>query len=424
MERPDALLDSSRFTEAIRDPVWKHVWLTPELRDLTASGPFTRLYRIKQLGPTELVYPGASHSRASHSIGVYHLALRLLRVLRERSGLSWTSPEGRASFLAAALLHDLGHFPFTHSLKELPLEAHESLTARAILEEPLRTLIAKTGADPHMAAAIIDESRDGSSEIVFFRSLLSGVLDPDKLDYLNRDAYYCGVPYGIQDTDFILSHVAAERARGIVIDSPAIMSVESVLFSKYLMYRSVYWHKNVRIATAMMKKALYSGLGAGTISPEELYAIDDNGVYELLERIGGDEATLAHAVRNRDIYLTLAEFPLASDANCPLCDLSLRAQAESRLATLFTERTGISVNAPDLVIDIPERISFESDLFVSDEAVPFHQSSTVFSGTIVTKFVSSLRKVRIALRPALAHAMDKDALSSDELAHYLGLRYN
>jgi HD superfamily phosphohydrolase len=98
MERPDALLDSSRFTEAIRDPVWKHVWLTPELRDLTASGPFTRLYRIKQLGPTELVYPGASHSRASHSIGVYHLALRLLRVLRERSGLSWTSPEGRASF--------------------------------------------------------------------------------------------------------------------------------------------------------------------------------------------------------------------------------------------------------------------------------------------------------------------------------------
>ena len=196
------MIELSDFSKPIRDPIWKHIWMNDELYAVTKTDSFMRLYNIKQLGPTELVYPGAGHTRAVHSIGVYNIALKMLNILLKKGADSWVSKEGAMSFLAAALLHDLGHFPFTHSLKELKLKEHEELTGELILKEPLRSVTGKTGAVPEQTAAIITGKGKEDSETVFFQKLLSGVLDPDKLDYLNRDAFYCGVPYGIQDTDF------------------------------------------------------------------------------------------------------------------------------------------------------------------------------------------------------------------------------
>ncbi len=425
------LIDESRFSEPVRDPVWRHIWLTPELRDITRSEPFLRLYRIKQLGPTELVYPGASHSRASHSLGVYHVALRMLRALIARGADSWVTAEGCASFLAAALLHDLGHFPFTHSLKELPLEDHEALTARAMLADPLKSLIAASGANPEMAAAIVCKESIGTSgsstggalaassgEVVFFRKILSGVLDPDKLDYLNRDAYYCGVPYGIQDTDFILSCVMPDQARGIAIDRKAIMSVESVLFSKYLMYRSVYWHPKVRIATAMMKKAIYAALEGKLIEPETLYSQDDAGIYSLLDSLDFPEGALGSDIRSRRFYSIVAERSFEADrpAFAALEDLTARAAAERRIAEFLSLRLAQPVSATEVLIDVPERITFESDLFIRDEGAPFSESSTVFSREVVARFTASLRMVRLAVHPAVAARIDAVPGLKEELA--------
>jgi HD superfamily phosphohydrolase len=250
------------FSEPIRDVLWGHIYLTPELEALTKSAPFMRLTRIMQLGPTFFLYPGATHTRAAHSIGVYHLAKRILIHLASLGADEWMSSEGIQSFLCAALLHDIGHFPYTHSLKELPLTDHEALTGQIIQKEPMKSFVAKTGADPYLAAAIADQDLPCdnalscvSDEVSFYRRLLSGVLDPDKLDYLNRDARNCGVPYGAQDVDFIIGRLHPDKHRGLVIDSRGIPSVESILFSKYLMYRTVYWHKGVRSATAMIKSA-------------------------------------------------------------------------------------------------------------------------------------------------------------------------
>lgn len=429
-----SLIDESQFSEPVRDPVWRHIWLTPELRDITRSEPFLRLYRIKQLGPTELVYPGAAHSRASHSLGVYHVALRMLRALIARGADSWVTAEGCASFLAAALLHDLGHFPFTHSLKELPLEDHEALTARAMLAEPLRSLIAASGADPEMAAAIVckgsrrtaGSSPDAgyathaafSSEAVFFRKILSGVLDPDKLDYLNRDAYYCGVPYGIQDTDFILSSILPDQARGIAIERKAIMSIESVLFSKYLMYRSVYWHPKVRIATAMMKKAIYAALESKLIEPETLYSQDDAGIYALFDSLDFPERALGSDIRSRRFYSIVAEHSFEANRAdfAALEDLSFRAAAEQRIAEYLSPRLAKPVSSIEVLIDVPEQITFESDLFIKDENVPFIESSTVFSHEVVARFTASLRMVRLAVHPALAARIDAVPGLKEELA--------
>ena len=138
-----ALFDA--YTEPIRDVLWGHIYLTGALADITESPPFMRLHRIMQLGPALRVYPGATHTRASHSIGVYHLARRLLSHLAGEGADAWLTPEGVRSFLCAALLHDLGHFPFTHSLKELPLEEHEVLTGNLLIKEPIKDLVAAAG---------------------------------------------------------------------------------------------------------------------------------------------------------------------------------------------------------------------------------------------------------------------------------------
>ena len=308
------------FNYPIRDVLWGHIYLTPALAALTRCGPFMRLYRIFQLGPVYNVYPGATHTRLSHSIGVYHLARRLLFNLAERGADAWLSAGGVRSFLCAALLHDLGHFPYTHSLKELPLRSHESLTAELILGEPVKSLIGAAGADPCLAAAIVDAESAGQEtggrpetpgcgELGFYQKLLSGCMDPDKLDYLNRDARYCGVPYGAQDVDFILSRLYPDRERGVTVDSRGIAGVESVLFSKYLMYKTVYWHRSVRSATAMIKKAILSLLRSRSIAPEELYGLDDQGLFGLLSRRNYPAGELSGRVKNGQLYSVVAEIP-------------------------------------------------------------------------------------------------------------------
>ena len=398
------------FSVPVRDPLWGHVYFTPALAALTESLPFTRLSRIMQLGPAFCVYPGATHTRASHSIGVYHLARRLLANLYEK-GPPPLSSEGVFSFLCAALLHDLGHFPYAHSLKELALEDHESLSARIILSEPLKGLVANTGADPELTAAIINKKTKKSektpfceqqtdSELHFFRQLLSGVLDPDKLDYLNRDAYYCGVPYGAQDVDFIYSRLFPHPQRGIEIDSRGIPSVESILFSKYLMYRSVYWHRQLRSATAMIKKALLAGLERECICAEELYNLDDQGLFSLMAAKEKELPvfSLARRVKEGKLYTESASFFYNEQYTK---DISKRKTQETALTEEINKVSGKKLNADSIIIDIPEPVSFETDLFVRDENCNFSESSSVFKRSAVEAFVQSLRKLRIFSAEAL-----------------------
>ena len=394
-----ALLEG--YTEPIRDALWGHIYLTPSLAALTESIPFVRLHRIMQLGPTYRVYPGATHSRASHSIGVYHLARRLLSHLADEGADSWLSPGGIKSFLCAALLHDLGHFPYTHSLKELPLEEHEILTGKLILSEPVKSLIAAVGGDPYFTAAIVDSQGTGQgTELLFYRRLLSGSLDPDKLDYLSRDGRYCGVPYGAQDVDFILSRLFPHPERGVDIDSRGIPGVESLLFSKYLMYRAVYWHRAVRSATAMVKKALLYGLESKLIAGEELYNLDDQGLFSLAREKISVYFSLVDSVRNGRLFVTAAEIPFDETAHGKLLTLKGRFDMEESLASELSSTLGKGLNGLSLIIDLPEPVSFESGLFVTDENCFFAASSSAFKRSLIDAFVKSLRVIRIFVDPS------------------------
>jgi HD superfamily phosphohydrolase len=398
------------YTEPIRDALWGHIYLSPALAALTESAPFIRLHRIMQLGPALMVYPGATHSRASHSIGVYHLARRLLIHLAEEGADSWLSPEGVKSFLCAALLHDLGHFPYTHSLKELPLLAHEVLTGNLIASEPVKSLVAAAGADPYLTAAIVDDSESGTAsdtkpthsgdELEFYRKLLSGSLDPDKLDYLSRDARYCGVPYGAQDVDFILSRIHPHPERGMDIDSRGITGVESLLFSKYLMYRAVYWHHSVRSATAMVKKAVLCGLESGQITGEELYNLDDQGLFTLIRQKKHPAFAIVDSVMAGRLFSTAVEIPYNDEVHRNLLNLSERSRLEAGLSAEFSSILKKPIGKDSLIIDLPEPISFECGLFVTDENCLFSCGSSAFKSGLVDTFVQSLRIIRVFIDPA------------------------
>ena len=265
------------FIHTVKDPLWQNIPMTKEIKALTEVEAVQKLARIKQNGPTYHIYPGAVHTRLSHSIGVYYLGRQILLSLAKKSDELPFTEKGIMSFLAACLLDGIGDLPYAHSLKEVSIREHEEIAGTMILEEgELRRSVEKTGADPVMVAAIIDKDLlTGDEETLFYRNVLSGTLDPDKLDYLSRDGFFAGVPYGRQDTDFIISSLSLHNSR-LCIDREAIGSVEQILFSKYMMYKSIYWHKGVRSATAMIKKALITAINDHSITFEDLYGIEES----------------------------------------------------------------------------------------------------------------------------------------------------
>jgi HD superfamily phosphohydrolase len=413
------------YTNPIRDPVWKHIYLSDALLHLASAPAFQELNHIKQLGPAYLVYPGATHTRLSHSLGTYHLAKRMIHsLLRKADGASGFELEEVQAFLCAALLHDLGHYPLAHALKNLEVERHEALTGRLIMEKPLSdTISSGMGIDPRLVAAIVDTELEyaGSAHLTFFRRLLSGVLDPDKLDYLNRDAYYCGVPYGIQDVDFFLSEIVPCRDEEIALSMKGVTSVEAVLFSKYLMYKTVYWHKAVRTATAMIKKALVLGLREGVLRKEDLYGLTDQAFFSMVEGKNFRPFSLIKDAGQRRLYKRVWRVPFdpGNAFHNKLENLDYRQKYEAGLAREAGRLAGREVREEEVVIDIPESISFEIDLTIYDEETsvffPFKESGAIFSERIVDGFARSLRFISLvcARDEDLVRALKKIGLKPD-----------
>jgi HD superfamily phosphohydrolase len=396
----------------IRDPLWKDIQISEAFRRILHTRQMQKLGRIKQLGPTFHLYPGAVHTRLDHSLGVYHVSFLILAsLLKQASNKKIALPitsEGMKTFLCASLLHDIGHFPFAHSLKELPLKEHEAIAAELILtEKPLTDAILDANIDPVMVASIIDENRKTTNEeVTLYRSILSGTLDPDKLDYLNRDAFFCGVPYGTQDVSYITDKLTVVDDQ-LALDEKALSSIEHLLFSKYLMYKNVYWHKTTRSATAMIKKAVLCALSDGMLFSEQLYRLDDEQFFLLPFDQNKEYSSLFHLVRNNQLYHCMYEKPCEDELKELAQNLEDRLSLESKLA----DRLGIAPH--QVIIDIPESISFESEIpIVKDDKTVhrFTELDQLFSHDIGKAFTKSLRKFRIFTPPFVTQEQVKAAL--------------
>ena len=245
--------------KTIRDPLWNTIHLDATAVRIVDTPEFQRLRYIRQLGLAHLVYPGATHTRFDHALGVYHLTSVALRHLRDRGGVAPEAWEGEELVPYAGLLHDIGHYAFSHALEELEAEHvpvhHEEVSQRFFASPTLRDALAPLGLS---APDRIHEIISGESGLPL-RGLVSGSLDLDKMEYLRRDARFCGVPYGEVDVSRLLQGLALLEdpetgAFEVGVHEKAIAALESLLFAKYQMFRNVYWHHGVRAATGLYKR--------------------------------------------------------------------------------------------------------------------------------------------------------------------------
>ncbi len=297
--------------EILRDPVWNNIRVDELSLSLVDTEVFQRLRYVRQLGWTYLVYPGATHSRFEHALGTHHLSRRTLALLCEAEVATSITEDEQAIVRSAALLHDVGHYPFSHALEEIGALHHEAVARPLITEGSVASLLAsRLGKDAPVR--VFDLIR-GNSESAL-QGLISGSLDLDKIEYLKRDAFMCGVPYGEIDVDrltnsLVLVDDPETGRRAIGVQEKALSALESLLFAKYQMYRNVYWHHAVRSATAMYKRLVEDAVHAGVVDVQSLARYTDEGLMHRLESAWPTQ--LLVALKERKLYKRAAEWPAA-----------------------------------------------------------------------------------------------------------------
>ncbi|HYF93399.1 MAG TPA: HD domain-containing protein [Symbiobacteriaceae bacterium] len=236
-----------------RDPVHGNISVTdPTVFALIQSPEFQRLRRIRQLGTSFISYPGAEHTRFAHSLGVYHLMNRVLKHLTDHA-IVQLDPEEHALACCAALLHDIGHGPFSHLFEKLTGQHHETWVERVIgsPETGIYQLLAGRNQDwPARITSIIAGTWDGAP---FLKELISSQLDVDRMDYLLRDSRMCGVTYGQFDLDRLIQTTTVVDGH-VVLTDKGIHSAEEFLLARYFMYWNVYFHKATRSIETVLDK--------------------------------------------------------------------------------------------------------------------------------------------------------------------------
>ena len=344
--------------------MWQNVYLGADAAAIVDTPEFQRLRRVKQLGFAHLVYPGAVHTRFLHALGVYHLTDRAIDILARKGDLDSLTDEQRRTIPVvrlAALLHDVGHYAFSHAMEELEPETlpghHEDMAGRFLGAEGIRSILCAV--DPE-APRMISELIRGVSDHPL-QGLVSGSLDLDKIDYLRRDSLFCGVPYGAVDVERLLNSLTlARNASGgleVAVTEKGVSALESLLFAKYQMFRNVYWHHAVRSATVAFRGLIETALEAGVLDGNELPGRTDEELLGLLAARTRDRETppilhtLLDSLVNRRLPKRVIEIS-AEDLESPVAAwVSERREpvrrAEARLADEWgVERGSVFIDYP------------------------------------------------------------------------------
>lgn len=254
------------------------------------SRAFQRLRRIKQMSITYLVYPGANHTRFEHSLGTAYLSWLISRKL----GLE--EDEARKIKLSG-LLHDIGHTPFSHEGEDVLkkyIGNHEEIGKKKILEGQIADIIA-------------ENYKHNEIENTSYESIITSDLGSDRMDYLKRDALNTGVAYGIIDIDRIVHTLCMERGE-LCIEKGGLEAAEYLLIARFMMFSAVYMHKTVRIATAMLYKAIEGAISDKTIEPQEFAELDDATALNMMSK-SKDGGKYATAILERELYKEVCSFP-------------------------------------------------------------------------------------------------------------------
>ena len=410
-------LDTRRHL--VRIPHELDVPLTDRVRQLVDAPEFRRLARVSQLGLVSLVYPGACHSRLEHSLGVYRNALVYLKQLAGDERFAATvRPEDAEILLSAALLHDLGHWPFCHAIEDMALPGvptHELFANSFLLEgEIADTLRDEWNVQPRDVTALLSEKpRDTRGRLL--KSLLSGPIDIDKMDYLGRDSLHAGVPYGRNyDQQRLIGSLCLNQAGdGLAISHKGRTAAEMMVFARYVMFSEVYWHHAVRSATAMLQRAFF--LLHQQLDLDRLFRLADHEFIEQLTTAaaGTPAADLLAGLfgPTRRLYKRLAEFSHFQHrewyeriARQPYAWL---VQASERFAAAASKRVGRRIAPHEILFDAPpvkREVEFHVEVFFPKEKVyrTLAEISPAVHTLATRQFDDFVKRVRIFVHPAIA----------------------
>jgi len=291
-----------RYWGEIKDPVHGYVYITKVEKEIIDSFPVQRLRRLRQLAGTEYVYPGANHTRFEHSIGVMYLA----GLLAENPYLSQHLSEDEAQTIRiAALLHDVGHGPFSHIfehlLEKFLQKTHEDINVWVIQDSELKEVISGLGYNPTEVAKLsvgwLNKPRK-----VFMDQIIRSAVDADKLDFVVRDTYHTGAEYGYVDI-FRLIQTLDVLDENLAVDLGALSALESFMLARVESFKSIYFHRVARsaqIMTAMAMEEAKDELGLIDFrTPEEYLALDDYTVWAMLKKSEKSRRIIENLERRR-----------------------------------------------------------------------------------------------------------------------------
>ncbi len=262
-----------KYVAEIRDPIHGYIKITQEERELIDSIFVQRLRRIHQLAGAYLVYPGGVHSRFEHVVGTMHVAGLIGQSVADKVGLH---DDDIQELRIAALLHDVGHGPFSHLFEEVLAEktdlTHEDLSQRIVSESNIGDILKHNGYQPaKMSKLCVGKARAQP----FMNQVIAGGLSADMMDYLLRDTYFTGVEYGKVDIQRVIDSLDVSTDGGLMLERAALYAFEALLIARYEMFKAVYFHRTVRAAELMLAHSM-------TLADSELHLTDLSRIDRIL----------------------------------------------------------------------------------------------------------------------------------------------
>ena len=354
--------------KVIRDPIHDYIELDDLALALIETPQVQRLRRIRQLGFSNLVYPGANHTRFEHSLGVYHLAKHLVKQVDEQQ---------RNELLAAALLHDIGHGPFSHATEDLIMrytrKSHEDI------EEFLRKgEISDVLKDYSLSPSAIAEHIRGETDP---GQIIHSEIDVDRMDYLVRDAHYTGVAFGLIDHVRLIHELKFNENR-LVLNIRGLQAAESLLVSRFLMHPTVYFHHVSRIAESMCENAAQYMIEGG-LDPKLFRRMDDCTFMMEMKNSGGYASEIAERLDNRRLF----KRALYTDFDSVNIDVIKLRKNKKRVENEIAERAGIGPGY--VLVDIPEKpdiAEMKAQVMVNGRMISIDKASNI---------VASLEKAQL-----------------------------
>ncbi|MDG2130889.1 MAG: HD domain-containing protein [Fuerstiella sp.] len=399
----------------VRIPVEQDVPFTDRVRAIVDTCEFQRLRQITQLALASRVYPGAIHSRFEHALGVYHNALKYLWQLgHDPRFAAVVSPHEAEVLIVAALVHDIGHWPFCHPVEDLALEQmppHEAFASEFLgpNNELTRVLRDQWNVDADEVLQVLTGQSDDSS-LQLRQSILSGPIDIDKMDYLGRDSQHCGVPYGRNfDRQRLISSLVLNGAGdGLAITSKGKTAAEMMVFARYVMFSEVYWHHAVRSATTMFARAFYDV--HDSLNLADLFRMTEPQMIRALCDASGNKpaAQLTDGLfgGTRRLHKRLVEYSLFQK---PEMYRTLRGlpyhelvRCSNRLAASISSEHNVSLSPVDVLIDAPplhREVEFKVDIYFPAEQTyrPLRDVSPIVASMSNTAFDDCVKRVRICV---------------------------